>query len=103
MPWAPAKSLDGSLVVGLLKLGRAERPGIPDGDEVVVATGRELSTIRSPLKSTDFGSVGNEISDLVLGDSDVMVHDETATSTSGKKMLVPAHNTDAGVVAVHAA
>lgn len=45
LPRAPAKSFDSRRVVLFGELGRAEGPGVPDGDQVVVATSGELSTI----------------------------------------------------------
>jgi hypothetical protein len=100
-PWTPAESLDGSLVVGLGELWSGEGASIPDGDEVVVATSSKLSAISAPLKSTNLGGVGNELGDLVLGDADIMVEDEAAASTSGKGVVVPAHNTNASIMTVH--
>lgn len=38
-----------------------------------------------------------------MGDADVVVEDEARPRASGEGVLVPAHDTDAGVVAVHAA
>jgi hypothetical protein len=39
LPWAPSKSLDGCIVVGLLELRSLQAAGIPNGDEIVVTTG----------------------------------------------------------------
>jgi len=77
LPWAPAKSLDSSTVVGLGELGSIERAGVPDGDEVVVATGSKLSAICAPLEATNLTNVVVELSDLVLSDANVVVEDET--------------------------
>ncbi|KFX95175.1 hypothetical protein O988_05932, partial [Pseudogymnoascus sp. VKM F-3808] len=103
LPWAPADGLDGSLVVGLGELGNREGASIPDRDEVVVAAGSELGTIGTPLETADLGGVGDELSCLVLGNAHVMVEDEAAASTGGEGVLVPSHNTNTGVVSVHAA
>lgn len=54
LPGAPAESLDGGAVVGLGELGGAERPGIPDVDQVVVTARRKLCAIRAPLQAADF-------------------------------------------------
>lgn len=102
VPGAPGEGLDSGLVVGLGELGDSQRSSIPDGNEVVIASGSELGTIGSPLKSTDLRRVGNELSNLVLSDTNVMVIDEAASGAGGKKVLVPAHNTNTGVVAEHA-
>lgn len=101
LPRAPGKGLDGGLVVGLLELGGSELTSVPDGDEVVVATGSELSTVGTPLKTTDLRGVRHELSDLVLCDANIVVVDETRASAGGEDVLVPAHDTDASVVAVH--
>lgn len=101
LPWAPGKSLDGGLVVGLLELWCVEGTGVPDGDEVVVATGSQLSAIGTPLETADLGGVGDELSDLVLGDTDIVVVDEARAGTGGEQVLVPAHDADTGVMAVH--
>jgi len=77
LPWAPAESLDGSTVVGLRELGGIERAGVPDGDEVVVTTSSKLSAVSAPLETTDLTNVVVELSNLVLGDANVMVEDET--------------------------
>ncbi|KAI6761544.1 hypothetical protein HG531_002097 [Fusarium graminearum] len=102
VPRAPRKSLDGSLVVGLGELGDRERSSIPDGDEVVVAASSELSAIGAPLKTANLGSVGDEFGNLVLGDADIVVVDKAATGASREEVLVPAHNTNASIVAKHA-
>lgn len=39
----------------------------------------------------------------MLGDTDVVVVDETGSSSGGEDVLVPAHDTNAGLVAEHAA
>lgn len=102
LPWAPADGLDGSLVVGLGELGDGERAGIPDGDEVVVSASSELGTIGAPLEATDLGGVGDELGGLVLGDAHIVVEDEAAASTGRQSVLVPSHNTNTGIVSVHA-
>jgi len=103
LPRAPGESLDGSLVVGLLELGCVERTSIPDADEVVIATSGQLSTIGAPLKTANLTSVRDKLGNLVLGNADIVVVDETGASTGGKEVLVPAHDANAGVVAEHAA
>jgi len=90
-------------VVGLLELWSVERTSVPDADEVVVAASGELSTICAPFKTTDLAGVRDELGDLVLGDADIVVVDKTRASASREKVLVPAHNTNAGVVTEHAA
>ena len=77
LPWAPAESLDGGLVVGLCELGDSQGASIPDRNEVVVSTSCKLCTIRAPLKTTDLGCVRDQLGDFVLGDADIMVEDET--------------------------
>lgn len=103
LPGAPGQGLDGGLVVGLLELGGVELAGVPDGDEVVVAAGGELSTVRAPLETADFRGVGCELGDLVLGDAHIVVEDKAGAGASREDVLVPAHDADAGVVAVHGA
>lgn len=103
LPRAPRKSLDGGLVVGLLELGGVERASVPDGDEVVVATSSKLGTVGTPLKTADLRGVGDELGNLVLSDTDIVVEDETGASAGGKKVLVPAHGANTGVMAVHGA
>jgi hypothetical protein len=102
VPGAPREGLDGSLVVGLGELGDRQRSGIPDGDEVVVAASSELGTIGAPLKTANLGSVGDELGNLVLSDANIVVVDKATAGTSGEKVLVPTHNTNAGVVTEHA-
>jgi hypothetical protein len=77
LPWAPAESLDGGLVVGLCELGDSQGASIPDGNEVVVSTSRKLCTICAPLKTTDLGCVRDQLGNLVLSDADIMVEDKT--------------------------
>jgi hypothetical protein len=102
VPGAPRESLDGSLVVSLGEFGDRERSGIPDGDEIVVAASSELGTIGAPLKTANLGSVGDELGNLVLGDADIVVVNKATAGTSREKVLVPAHNTNASVMAEHA-
>ena len=90
-------------MVGLLKLWSVERTSVPDAHEVVVAASGELSTVCAPLETADLAGVRDELGDLVLGDTDIVVVDKTGASASGEKVLVPAHNTNAGVVTEHAA
>ena len=90
-------------MVGLLELRSVERASIPDGNEVVVATGGKLGTVGAPLKTADLGGVGDKLGNLVLGNANIVVEDETRASTGGEKVLVPSHNTNAGLVAEHAA
>ena len=40
LPGTPAESLDGGAMVGLAELGRRQRTGIPDRDEVVIPARR---------------------------------------------------------------
>jgi hypothetical protein len=103
LPWAPADGLDGSLVVGLGELGDGEGAGVPDGDEVVIAAGSELGTVGAPLEATDLGGMGDELGGFVLGDADIVVEDEAAAGTGGESVLVPPHDTDTGIMSVHAA
>jgi len=102
LPRAPAESLDCSAVVGLGELRCVEGTSIPDGDQVIVATSSQLSTISTPLETTDLTNVVDELSNLVLSNADVVVVDETRTSTSGKNVLVPSHNTNTRIVTEHA-
>jgi hypothetical protein len=102
LPRAPAEGLHGGLVVSLAEFGYGKGAGIPDGDKVVVATGCELSTVGAPFEAADFGGVGYELGGLVLGDADIVVEDEPAAGAGGKSVLVPSHDADACLVAVHA-
>lgn len=90
-------------MVSLGELGDSEGTGIPDGDKVVVASGSKLGTIRSPLEAANFRGVGNKLCNLVFGNTDIVVVDESTSSTSREKVLVPAHNTNTGVMTEHAA
>lgn len=103
IPGAPSEGLDRSLVVGLGELRDREGAGIPDGDEVVIAASSELSTIRPPFEATDFGGVGDKLCHLVLGDTDIVVENETTPSSGRQEMLVPAHHAHACIMAEHAA
>ena len=103
LPWAPGESLDRSAVVSLGELGGVQSAGVPDVDHVVVAAGSELGTIGAPLETADLSSMGDELGNLMLCDADVVVVDETRASTGGEKVLVPSHDTNAGLVAEHAA
>jgi hypothetical protein len=102
VPRAPREGLDSSLVVGLGELRNRQRSGIPDGDEVVVAASSELSAIGAPLKAANLGCMGDELSNLVLGNANIVVVDKTATSTGREKVLVPPHDTDTCIMAEHA-
>lgn len=44
----------------------------------------------------------DELGDLVFCDTDVMVVDQATSCTCGEDVLVPAHDSNAGLVAVHA-
>ena len=103
LPRAPGESFDGGLVIGLLELGSVERASVPDGNKVVVATSGKLGTVGAPLETADLGGVRDKLSNFVLGDADIVVEDETRAGTSREKVLVPAHGTNTGVVAVHGA
>ena len=59
LPWAPTESLDCCTMILLAKLWSAKRSRVPDRDKIVVATRSELSTIRAPLETTNFGCVGD--------------------------------------------
>ena len=76
-------------MVGLGELGSNERTGIPDRDKVVVTTSGKLGTISAPLQATDLSSVRDQLSDLVVGDADIMVEDEAGAGTGGENVLVP--------------
>jgi hypothetical protein len=43
----------------LAKLWSAKRSRVPDRDKIVIATRSELSTVRTPLETTNFGCVGD--------------------------------------------
>lgn len=103
VPRAPGKGLDCRLVVRLGELGHGQRARVPDGDEVVVAAGGELGTVRAPLQTADLGSVRDELGYLVLRNTDIVVEDEPAPSSGRQQVLVPAHHADTGVMAEHAA
>jgi hypothetical protein len=89
-------------VVGLGELWRRQRAGVPDRDKVVIPTSGKLSSVRSPLKTTDLRGVRYELGDLVLCNANIVVEDETRPGAGGQGVLVPAHDTNAGVMAVHA-
>lgn len=89
-PGAPRQSLDGSGMVGLLKLGSIETAGIPDADEVVIAASSELVAIGAPFKTTDFAGVTVQGGNLVLCDTHIVVVDQTIASTRCENVLVPA-------------
>ena len=44
-----------------------------------------------------------QLGDIVLGNADVVVDDETGAITGGENVLVPAHDTDTRLMAMHAA
>ena len=73
LPWAPRHSLDSSTVVGLCELGSCKSAGIPDVDHVVVGSSRKLGTIGAPLETTDLSSMRNELGNLVLSDTNIVV------------------------------
>ena len=89
-------------MVGLGELGSGKRASIPDVDHVVVGASSELGTIGAPLETADLSGVGDELSNLVLCDANVVVVHKTRAGTGGEDVLVPSHNTDAGLVAEHA-
>ena len=82
LPWAPRQSLNGGIVVGLLKLGSRQRASIPDRDKVVVATRCELATIWAPLKTAHLAGVGLKVSNLVLSDADIVVEEPAVACAS---------------------
>lgn len=90
-------------MVGLGEFWCSKGAGIPDGNEVVISSSCELSTICAPFKATDLGGVRDELGSLVLSNSYVVVEDETGSGTTGECVLVPSHNTNAGIMTVHAA
>src|SRR5271163_3566977 len=59
LPWTPAKSLHCCTMILLAKLWSAKRSRVPDRDKIIVATRSELSTVRAPLETTNFGCVGD--------------------------------------------
>lgn len=89
LPRAPGESLDGGFVVGLGELGSKHGTSIPNVDEVVVAARCELSAIGAPFETADLGSVTVKLTDLVLGDADVVVEDVAGPGTGGESCLVP--------------
>lgn len=90
-------------MVGLGELGGGKRARIPDVDHVVIGTSGKLGTVGTPLETADLSSVGDELSDLVLRDTNVVVVDKARTSTGREDVLVPSHNTNASLVTEHAA
>ena len=77
LPWTPSKSFDSGLVVSLGKARSVQSAGIPDVDQVVVATGSELGTIGAPLKSANLRGMRHKRSDLVISNADIVVDDFT--------------------------
>ena len=66
-------------MIRLRELWSGKRASIPDVHQVVVATSRQLGPVRSPFEATDLRSMGDELGYFVLGDTDVVVIDETAS------------------------
>lgn len=58
-----------------LACGAKRVDSLPTVDDVIVSTRSKRLSIRSPRETTDLGSVSDELSDLVSGDSDVVVMD----------------------------
>lgn len=102
LPRAPGQRLDGSLVVGLAELRNSQGSRIPDANKVVVSTRRELGAVSAPLETADLGSVRHKLGDLVLSDADIMVEDQAGSRTGREGVLVPAHDTNTGLMTVHA-
>lgn len=77
LPWAPAESLDSSLVVGFSELGDSQGASIPNGDKIIISASCKLSTVGAPLKTANLRRVRNQLSDLVLSNANIVVEDET--------------------------
>lgn len=102
LPRAPAEGLDGSTVVRLGELGCAERPRIPDVDQVVIAASGELSAIGPPFQSTHLRGVRDKLSNLVLGNANVVVENKATAGAGRQGVLRPSHDSHASVMAKHA-
>ena len=70
---------------------------LPTVDDVVVSTRSKRLSIRSPRETTDLGSVSDEFSDLVSGDSDVVVMDRPVSAARAEQVTVPREDRHAGL------
>jgi len=89
LPRAPAQRLDRRVVVRLLELGRLQSARVPDRHQVVVAARCQLRAIATPFQATHFASMRLQLSDLVRGDTHVVVEEPAIASTRREKMFVP--------------
>lgn len=72
-----------SCLVTLQQLHRLSRvAGIPDGNEVVIATTGKIPPVCSPLQTTDFQLVQSCTTDAVLWLSDIMIVDLSTVATT---------------------
>src|ERR1700722_14712841 len=86
----------------LAKLWSAKRSRVPDRDKIVVATRSELSTVRTPLETTNFGCVGDQLGNFVLSNSNVMIENEATSCSCRQRLLVPAHDANTCLMSSHA-
>lgn len=74
---------------------------IPYEQLVIVPSARELVLLYVPLESTDFLSMTRELRDVVRGNSDVAVVDESIVGSRTENVVVPGECTDARRVSTH--
>jgi len=103
LPRAPSQGLDCGAVVKDLMAG-GSLGGIPDVEDVVVATRSELHPVGAPLEAANLLRVGTlEARGDVLRDAHVVVDDGGVTRTGRQSVRVPRQSPDPGAVALHRA
>lgn len=82
LPWTPGKRFDSGVVLVKPELGRPARASIcavPYANEIVIATRRQLHTVRAPLETANLLGMGGKRGDMMVGNAYVMVMNLTVS------------------------
>jgi len=97
LPRAPSHSLHSGDVV-LQSVARLSPLSIPDVEDVVVATRCELSAIGAPFQATHFLIVSLQSSNVMIGDSNIVIEDARILATTGEDVSVPSQSSNTSTV-----